>query len=72
MQSFGTACTSTMLERGNNMSQKHFIELAKMVASMKGQMTEDNRKIVAERLAAVCASANACFRHARFMAACGF
>jgi hypothetical protein len=54
------------------MSRKHFIELAKMVASMKGQMSEENRKVVAEKLATVCASANSYFRHSQFMTACGF
>jgi hypothetical protein len=54
------------------MSRKHFIELAKMVASMKGQMSEENRKVVAEKLATVCASANGYFHHSRFMTACGF
>jgi hypothetical protein len=61
-----------LLEWREKMSRKHFIELAKVVASLKGQMTEENRKVLAEKMANFCAEQNSMFRPARFMSACGF
>lgn len=50
------------------MSRKHFIALAAAVATIADM---DNRRTVAELLAAVCAAANSRFNRQRFYAACG-
>jgi hypothetical protein len=50
------------------MSRKHFVQLARAVASIVDPV---NRRQVAELLADVCAAANPRFNRSRFFAACG-
>ena len=54
------------------MSRRDFIELAQRVATLKGKVSEEDRKAFAEELACFLALRNPHFIRVRFIAACGF
>ena len=58
----------TLLQRGKEMSRKHFRELAQALCAIA---SPQERQVVATLVANVCKQSNPAFDYQRFYAACG-